>query len=115
MRRPAEFGQRSVLPEDGTTGIAAIVLAVGPTYDLAKVVNRLFINRLKDLLGRGVNVIIGYGLGEDRGCSDRDQNAIDELKLLANSYSNMKFIRLGNTHAKVLIQDSDFAVVTSFN
>jgi phosphatidylserine/phosphatidylglycerophosphate/cardiolipin synthase-like enzyme len=34
---------------------------------------------------------------------------------LEQRYANFRFKRLGNTHAKVLIKDSEFVAVTSFN
>jgi hypothetical protein len=41
--------------------------------------------------------------------------AIEGLRKLKDKYLNFSFVRFGNTHAKVLIKDHDFAAVTSFN
>ena len=37
------------------------------------------------------------------------------LEKLAKGYKNFKFKRLGDTHAKVLLKDDDYFVLTSFN
>src|SRR5208282_3921794 len=59
----------------------------------------------------------GYGISDDetQDLSANDQAARDDLRQLAGKYSNFRFVRLGNTHAKVLIKDSEFVAVTSFN
>lgn len=76
------------------------------------VVDRRFLGELAALLKRGVNVHIGYGLGEDAG---RPPKAVGELKKLAGAHKNFTFVRLGDTHAKILIKDNDWLVTTSFN
>lgn len=76
------------------------------------VVDGTFLGRLRALLDRGVEVHIGYGLGEDVGKTTR---AIEELEKLARLRANLSFVRLGDTHAKILIKDSDWLVTTSFN
>jgi phosphatidylserine/phosphatidylglycerophosphate/cardiolipin synthase-like enzyme len=83
----------------------------------AMVVNRDFVKRLEELLHKQVAVYIGYGISEEetRNLSSSDQKARETLRQLARKYNNFNFVRLGNTHAKVLIKDSDFAAVTSFN
>jgi phosphatidylserine/phosphatidylglycerophosphate/cardiolipin synthase-like enzyme len=82
----------------------------------AKVVNRSFVRRLEGLLRNGVLVYIGYGLGEEEDrANPSDLRAEEDLAKLADRYENFKFIRLGDTHAKVLICDREFWVNTSFN
>ena len=82
----------------------------------AKVVNHAFISKLERLLARKVNVYIGYGLGEhDDQSRDNDRRAEHDLERLAQKYSNFAFVRLGDTHAKVIISDRNFIVITSFN
>ena len=82
----------------------------------AKVVNRSFVRQLENLLKLNVKVFIGYGLGEeDAQMNDSDRRAEQDLKKLAGQYGHFSFIRLGDTHAKILISDRRFIVTTSFN
>jgi hypothetical protein len=83
----------------------------------ANSVNQLFLQQFENLLKRGVQVFIGYGLGEkDENRYSRDIKAEKTLQKLADQYSkSFIFKRLGDTHAKILISDNNFAVTTSFN
>lgn len=80
-------------------------------------VNRKFMKEFDKLLKRGVQVFIGYGLGKkDENQYPRDLEAEKTLQKLAKQYAkNFTFKRLGDTHAKILISDTQFAVITSFN
>jgi energy-coupling factor transporter ATP-binding protein EcfA2 len=44
-----------------------------------------------------------------------DITAKQAIETLASRYKNLHFVRLGNTHAKILIKDHEFAAITSFN
>ncbi|QMS87061.1 hypothetical protein HUN01_05525 [Nostoc edaphicum CCNP1411] len=83
----------------------------------AKSVNRWFLQQFENLLKRGVQVFIGYGLGEkDENRYPIDIQAEESLQKLARQYSKTFTLkRLGDTHAKILIMDTKFAVSTSFN
>jgi len=81
----------------------------------ANATNKWLIQQLEKLLKRGVKVFIGYGLGEDDDQKTRDKKAENAIKKLEQQYDNFCLKRLGDTHAKILISDSNFAVVTSFN
>jgi hypothetical protein len=83
----------------------------------ANSVNRWFLQQFENLLKRGVQVFIGYGLGEkDENRYQKDVEAEKALQKLANQYSKSFILtRLGDTHAKILISDTRFAVTTSFN
>lgn len=85
----------------------------------AKVVNADFLRKLEALLRKSVSVFIGYGTSAEKDKTENlfaaDQLAIDKLRSLAQKYPAFNFTRLGNTHAKVLIKDSEFMAVTSFN
>ncbi len=83
----------------------------------ANSVNRWFLQQFENLLRRGVQVFIGYGLGEkDENRYQKDIEAEKSLQKLANQYSKSFILkRLGDTHAKILISDTKFAVSTSFN
>lgn len=75
------------------------------------VVDRLFLHELTKRLEGGLSVYIGYGLGQE----ERVPDAVRKLEKLSASYTNFRFVRLGDTHAKVLIKDEDWLVTTSFN
>ena len=83
----------------------------------AVAVNNLFLQQFEDLLKRNVQVHIGYGFGD----KDNDRNSSDiqaerRLEELARKYSEtFTFQRWGDTHAKILISDSQFEITTSFN
>ena len=79
-----------------------------------RVVNDAFVGQLRDLLRRGTDVYIGFGLGSEGDGSD-DREAIRALQRLVDEHSNLFFRRLGDSHAKVLISDNEFAIITSFN
>ncbi|MBC6481731.1 MAG: hypothetical protein GDA56_32200 [Hormoscilla sp. GM7CHS1pb] len=83
----------------------------------ANVVDKKFLQAFEKMFKRGVEVFIGYGLGNDKDqkMSKADSEAEKELKNLASKYKNFWLKRLGNTHAKILICDTKFAVTTSFN
>ncbi|MDQ3933192.1 MAG: hypothetical protein M3340_01020 [Actinomycetota bacterium] len=85
-----------------------------------EVVDAPFVQRLRGLLDRGVELWIGYGISADetyrkgrRGEADRD--AERALETLAGDFENFRLTRLGDTHAKVLVCDSRFSILTSFN
>jgi phosphatidylserine/phosphatidylglycerophosphate/cardiolipin synthase-like enzyme len=83
----------------------------------ASSVDKRFLQQFENLLKRGVQVFIGYGLGEnDDKKHSCDIQAEKNLQKLANQYkTNFLLKRLGDTHAKILISDAKFAVTTSFN
>lgn len=76
------------------------------------VVNTDFIAKLEKRLRAKVTVTIAHGIGDDDTGSD--ERALRKLKNLADRYENFEFVRLKNTHAKILIFD-DVWVSTSFN
>jgi PLD-like domain len=80
------------------------------------VVDAAFVLKVEQAVQRGVDVFIGYGLdGEQHREFERDRQALHELERLAAQYSHMHLVRFGDTHAKVLVCDRSFAIVTSFN
>lgn len=76
------------------------------------VVTTDFIARLEQRLRAHVEVTIAHGYGEDDRGSD--EGALRRLENLAKRYERFTFMRLRNTHAKILIFD-DVWVSTSFN
>ena len=83
----------------------------------AVAVNSLFLQRFEDLLKRNVQIYIGYGFGDkDQYRSQSDKLAEERLEDLALKYpKTFTLQRWGDTHAKILISDSQFAITTSFN
>jgi phosphatidylserine/phosphatidylglycerophosphate/cardiolipin synthase-like enzyme len=79
------------------------------------VVDDEFLALLRSALERGVQVLIGYGLGDVDRMPERDIRALDRLRSLEPEFANLTLSELGDTHAKVLVVDERFVVVTSFN
>lgn len=71
-------------------------------------------NKIKKALRRNVRVIIGYGIGEN---TEHDKKSLDRLfKIKSDKVgSNLTLVDLSNTHEKVLLVDSKYVVITSFN
>lgn len=92
------------------------MLVISP-WIKADVVDKDFLNDLEKLLRAGVSVYIGHGITPNptKNARSADAGAKNELQKLASTYNNLRFVRIGNTHAKVLIKDSAFAAITSFN
>jgi hypothetical protein len=75
----------------------------------------MFLQRLKALLDLGVIAHIGHGFAPNcTKANGPDEAAKAAIESLAVAHSNLHFVRLGNTHAKVLIKDEHFAAITSF-
>ena len=78
--------------------------------------NPEFLAGVERAVQRGVDVYIGYGIdGEDQRETERDKRAIRDLQRLATEYRCLHLVRFGDTHAKVLVCDQQYAIVTSFN
>jgi len=79
-------------------------------------VDDVLLREIENLLRRGVNLYIGYGISDQKDQKYSNQKAEQKLQKLAKRYSdNFMFKRLGDTHAKILISDTKFLVTTSFN
>ena len=79
------------------------------------VVNEAFIETLTECLARGVETYIGFGIGAKEEWKEIDSDCKHALSRLSGQYANFNFKRLGDTHAKVLLKDDDYFVLTSFN
>ncbi len=95
------------------------LLLVSPWIS-ADVVDRTMLRRLQVLLIRGCQVTIGWGIGDpdaDRQMQKpRNRETVRTLEQIANQFKGrFRFVRLGDTHAKVLVVDRSFCVVSSFN
>lgn len=84
-----------------------------------EVVNDDFVERLESTLKRGTSVFIGYGIGdvgtETVALKPHAEKARGMLRDLSERYPKFTFLRLGGTHAKLLVKDDQYAVITSFN
>jgi hypothetical protein len=93
------------------------VLIISP-WIRAAVVDSSLLALFEDAGSRDVKVFVGYGITERRGempPNDADKEAERKLQALARQYRSIHVMKLGDTHAKVLISDSSWAIVTSFN
>lgn len=96
------------------------VLIVSP-WIRRTVVDDELIGRFRALLDRGVELWIAYGINPDGGHrkakkGEPDREAEKKLRRLGEDYPALfQMTRLGDTHAKVLVCDSRFSIVTSFN
>jgi hypothetical protein len=93
------------------------ILIISP-WIRANVVDAAFLRLVEEAAGRDVKFFVGYGIGERKDepqASDADRDAERKLQNLARQYRSLHVMKLGDTHAKVLISDSAWAIVTSFN
>ncbi len=91
------------------------LLIVSP-WIRANVVTAEFIQRLAKCLARGVEITIAYGIGRrDSQETPQDIQAREALEAVARANTRFRFVRRGNTHAKVLLVDDKYFVTTSFN
>jgi len=109
--RPLPVHEHSEMLHDALMHAVNRVLIISPWITRA-VVDEKFLRDLRDRLEEGVVVHIGYGIGQE---PNRDGVAESSLVALSKRYTNFTFTYLGNTHAKILIKDSDWYVITSFN
>jgi hypothetical protein len=87
------------------------ILIVSPWIKRA-VVDERFLADVEGAMKRGADVYIGYGLGDDK---DNDAWSVRRLEGLDREWGRFHLLKLGNTHAKVLVCDSKYAIVGSFN
>jgi hypothetical protein len=109
--RPVSVFEHPDLLAEAMNSAQQRVLIISPWVRRA-VVDASFLSALEQLLRRSVSVTIAHGYGVDDRGSDPD--ALKRLGDLSARYSNFAFVRLRNTHAKVLIFDGNW-VSTSFN
>jgi predicted transcriptional regulator len=101
--------------EDALTNSRERLMIISP-WIRARVVNERFIRTIKTALDRGVDIYIGYGIGDEGGReSNWDREAIKKLEGLATSNEHFHFQYFGDTHAKVLVCDNRWVITTSFN
>lgn len=100
-----------------TLATAADRLLIISPWVRRSIVDKAFIALLEERLAAGVDVFIGWGI---TSLSERDVDVdpevlVDFQRLSGRFKWTFAFRRLGNTHAKVLVCDRRFLIVTSFN
>ena len=121
-QRPLRTHEHPALLRQALTGSSERLLLISPWIN-HHVVDTGFVSSLTKLLRSGCKVYIGYGIGNDEGHrGDKAQQkppitdkARLELERLVKEFENFVLKFIGNTHRKVLVSDSRFAVVTSLN
>lgn len=113
--RPISVYEHPGILENALNSASQRVLIISP-WIRRKVVGKTFLGNLRRCLERGVEVTIAYGIDrDDKNANYHDKKAEADLVHLSKGYTNFRLMRKGNTHAKVLIKDSEFYVTTSFN
>jgi len=113
--RQVHVYEHAEILEDALQNAQERLLVVSP-WIRANVVNNAFIEKIERLLKRGVSVVIGHGLGvEGQDERPQDRKARERLEALSDEYTGCLVKHLGDTHAKLLIKDHEYCVVTSFN
>lgn len=96
------------------------VLIVSPWIRF-EVVDDELVTRFRKLLERGIELWIAYGITKQGGYRSKtkgegDRDAERKLERLGDDYPDLfHMTRLGDTHAKVLVCDARFSIITSFN
>lgn len=113
--RPLPVYEHPAIFDEAMSSATQRLLILSPWIRKA-VVNDGFLRNMRRACDRGVRVSIGFGIGEDDASEKPwDAEARQRLEALAAELPLLEVRRLGDTHAKVLIKDSDFFVITSFN
>jgi len=112
-RRLSVYEHPSIL-RDAVEQATEQLIIISP-WITTSVINDHFIELLDSALTRGVNLYIGYGLGNSTD-KPGQREAVKRLETLSSKHNELFILkRFGDTHAKVLIKDSEFYVITSFN
>jgi phosphatidylserine/phosphatidylglycerophosphate/cardiolipin synthase-like enzyme len=96
------------------------VLIVSPWIRF-EVVDDALVGRFRRLLDRGIELWIGHGITKEGGYragwkGEQDRDSERKLERLGDDYGELfHMTRFGDTHAKILVCDSRFSIITSFN
>ena len=114
--REVSMPEHPQLLDRALTNCQRRLMIISPWVTTA-VVGGLFVDRLEAALKRGAEIYIGYGTKDrhERLDSSNQELALRKLRRLADGYKNFHLVRLGDTHAKVLVCDNAFVVTSSFN
>jgi len=88
------------------------VMIVSP-WITGYVVDKQFLEMLEETLNRKIKVYIFYGIKSST--QQNNPRSIQKLEDLSTKYKNLMFDKVKNTHRKILVCDSKFGIVTSFN
>lgn len=111
--RPVPVYEHPVFLENAIEEARERLLIISPWITPA-VVNDEMVSALEELMEKQVKVYIGFGISVEE--TERDSNvAVDRLRRLSEKHNSFLFMRMGDTHAKVLIKDSEFFIISSFN
>lgn len=111
IRSIPTFEHRALLEEALETASQRFLL-IAP-WIRSNVVDEAFVAALRRLAKRGVPIHIGYGI-KRADVEGHDADALARLTKFAREAKKVTLTELGDTHAKILIWDTDM-VVTSFN
>ncbi|MFF0284269.1 S1 RNA-binding domain-containing protein [Rhodococcus aetherivorans] len=95
--------------DDALTAPKRRLLIISP-WITSSVVNRQFVGRIEQL-ARSADVTIFWGFGDN---AKTDQHSLQMLYDAARRSQRLAVVRVGDTHAKILVSDS-YYVKTSFN
>lgn len=112
--RPIAVYEHPPLLEDALDTAQKRLLIISPWITTA-VVNTSFLKKLQAALDRSVEVCIGYGLEDRRQGRPKLNDAEKSLQEIASRNLRLRIVWLGNTHAKILLKDSEWFIVSSFN
>jgi len=113
--RPLAVYEHPALLRAAVDGVTERLVIISP-WIRRSVVTKEFLKSLEDAVKRGATVYIGHGLGDaDQEEKAWDRDARSELEALSKEHEGLHVKRLGDTHAKILIKDHDFFVISSFN
>lgn len=110
VRSVSVFEHPDLLAQALTTA-ATRLLVISPWIRRA-VVNTDFLSKIENRLRRGVEVTIAHGYGDDDSGSDAD--VLQRLTNLSTRFEKFAFVRVKNTHAKILLFDGSW-ISSSFN
>jgi hypothetical protein len=118
--RLVEVFEHPKLFDDALKGATTRLMIVSPWMN-DQALNSGRVDAISHLLSKSASVYIGYGISSEggqqrrKGSRDEESHAFRRLQEFGKRHDNLHFVKLGDTHAKVLIKDSDFAIVGSFN
>lgn len=122
-QRPVRCHEHPKLLREALAKTQERLLIISP-WIRAQVVNEAFLRSLEELLRNRVQIYIGYGLSEGDAGPGKDKarqkqpispQAQKELGKLQKRFDNFTLKFVGNTHRKMLVSDTRFSIVTSFN
>ena len=91
------------------------LIIISPWLNLTAV-NKELQQALRSTLWRGVEVLIGFGFGEDSYGQKQAIRALNQIReQMADKGRLLRLYRLEASHAKIVICDNKYVVLTSFN